>query len=114
MPHRDENPNAGEISDIQSNSIDGSGFVDLEGGAVSENEVIRSMRRPAMGNKQVIDPAHSYIDKRYYCVYASGIGKHVTARRIGQERRMYEKEYKKDGEAIRETHRVVQQRIPFR
>ena len=52
-------------SDILSNSIDGAGVGDLHGGAVSAGEALRSMHRPAMGEKQAFLLAHASIDNRY-------------------------------------------------
>ena len=89
-------------SDNMSNSSDDPEVEDLQGGTLSENEVIRSMRRPVLGAKQVFELVQASIDKRYYFVYASRLDKHVTVRWHGKERRRYGKEYKKSAQTIGE------------
>ena len=67
LPSRDDKkPQRGDKPDILSDSIDGPGVGDLEGGAVSGNKVVRIARRPAMGVKHSCELPQASIDKRYY------------------------------------------------
>ena len=100
----DARPEGGRKPDAISNSSEDSEEDNLEGGTVSENEVIRTIRRPVLDSKQVFELAHASIDKRYYFVYASRLDKHVTVRWLGKERRKHEKAYRKAAKTIREMN----------
>ena len=100
----DARPEGGRKSDAISNSTEDPEDHNLEGGTVSGNEVIRTIRRPVLDAKQVSELPQASIDKRYYFVYASRLDKRVTVRWLGKERRNHEKAYRKAVKTIREMN----------
>ena len=66
-------------SNAESKFADDSGGEELEGGEVSENEVMRNSRTPVLDTKQVFELAKASVDRRHYFVIASRLDKNVIA-----------------------------------
>ena len=92
----------GRESNSASQFMDDSGGEEIDGGEVSENEVIRNLRKPVPDTKQVFGRAKASVDRRHYFVIDSMLGRNVIARWYGGKRRKFHKEYKRAKERVRE------------
>ena len=88
--------------DSASEFMEDSGDEDIEGGTVSEGEVIRCLRKPVLDRNQVFEMAQASVDRRYYFVIASRIHQNVIAHWYGSERRKLHKEYKRAVSTVKE------------
>ena len=103
--------NTGRKSNVESKFMDDSGDEELHGGAVSENEVIRNLRKPVLDTKQVFELVKASIDRRHYFVIASRLDKNVIAHWYGRERRKLIKVYKRAKARVLELTPLVRVKL---
>ena len=82
------------------------GDEELDNGTLSENEVVRNLRKPALDKKQVVELVEASIDRRYYFVNVSRLDKNVIVHWYGSQRRRFHKEYKAAVRRVRELAHV--------
>ena len=74
---------------------------------MSEDEGIRSIRKPVLDKKKVRELAHASVDKRYYSSKASRLGENFIAHWYGRERWKNYEEYKLDVTTVREMKPLI-------